>query len=45
VTRNNRDGFLKKKAQRYQRKKFKQHKEQLKYQEDVNQIQHFNDAK
>tara|TARA_R100000687_G_C6338160_1_gene112945 strand:- start:250 stop:387 length:138 start_codon:yes stop_codon:yes gene_type:complete len=45
VTRNNRDGFLKKKAQRYQLKKFKQHKERLKYQEDLNQLRNFNDAK
>ena len=45
MTRNNRDGFFKKQAQRYQLKKFKQHKERLKYQEDLKQLRNFNDKK
>lgn len=45
MIRNNRDGFLKKQSQRYQRKKIKQHKKQLKYEEDVKKIRHFNKKK
>jgi len=46
MIRNNRDGFLKKQTQqRYQRKKIKHHKKQLKYEDDIKKVRHFNNKK